>query len=58
VSHTCLKFLYDVLIRRDVDAISESGNLHIVCAELVVSSLLSSVARRAISPNFVITRGV
>jgi hypothetical protein len=49
---------YDVLICRDVDAISESGNLHTVGAELAVSSLLSSVARRAISPNFVITRGV
>lgn len=46
------------LLYRDVDAISESGNLHTVGAELAVSSLLSSMARRAISPNFVITRGM
>jgi hypothetical protein len=42
---------------RDVDTISDTGNLHTVGAELAVSMLLSSIARRNIAPNFVITRG-
>lgn len=42
---------------RDVDTISDTGNLHTVGAELAVSMLLSSITRRNIAPNFVITRG-
>ncbi len=43
---------------RDVDAIDDNGNLNLVGTELAVSVILSSVARRNICPNFVITRGV
>ena len=39
----------------DVDAITDKKT---IAAELVVSAMLSSLARRAICPNFVITRGV
>ena len=49
---------YEAISVMDVDAIEASGNLHCVGAELAVSQLLSSVARRNICPNFVITRGV
>jgi hypothetical protein len=34
------------------------GNLNLVGTELAVSAILSSVARRNICPNFVVTRGV
>lgn len=40
---------------RDIDAIHDKET---VCAELAVSEMLSSLARRAICPNFVITRGM
>ena len=43
---------------RDVDAITKTGYLHTIGAELAVSALLSSIARRNIAPNFVITRGM
>lgn len=43
---------------RDIDEIEETGNLHLVGTELAVSAILSSVARRNICPNFVITHGV
>lgn len=49
---------YEAISVMDVDAIEASGNLNCVGAELAVSQLLSSVARRNICPNFVITRGV
>lgn len=39
----------------DVEAITDKKT---IAAELVVSALLSSIARRGICPNFVITRGV
>ena len=51
---TCLLFP----LLRDVDEIKSSGNLSLVGAELAVSVLLSSLSRRNICPNFVITRGV
>jgi hypothetical protein len=49
---------YEAISVMDVDAIEASGNLNCIGAELAVSQLLSSVARRNICPNFVITRGV
>jgi hypothetical protein len=49
---------YEAISVMDVDAIEASGNLNCVGAELAVSQLLSSVARRNICPNFIITRGV
>jgi len=42
----------------DVDLIEENGNRTVVGTELAVSSLLSSLVRRNICPNFVLTRGV
>ena len=42
----------------DVDAIEDMGNKEIVGAELSVSVLLSSLVRRNVCPNFVVTRGV
>ena len=42
----------------DIDLIESTGNLRIVGAELAVSTLLSSLVRRNICPNFVNTRGV
>jgi len=42
----------------DIDVIESNGELRIVGAELAVSSLLSSLVRRNICPNFVSTRGV
>eukprot|EP00956_Cyclotella_meneghiniana_P003695 scaffold4497_cov64-Cyclotella_meneghiniana.AAC.4 len=50
--------IYEALSVMDVDAITENGYLHTVGAELAVSALLSSIARRNIAPNFVITRGI
>jgi serine/threonine protein kinase len=50
--------VFEAISVMDVDAIEASGNLNCVGAELAVSQLLSSVARRNICPNFVITRGV
>jgi len=49
---------YEAISVMDVDAINDLGNLNLVGTELAVSVLLSSVARRNICPNFVITRGV
>mmetsp|Transcript_8999 Transcript_8999/g.19432 ORF Transcript_8999/g.19432 Transcript_8999/m.19432 type:complete len:124 (-) Transcript_8999:812-1183(-) len=48
---------YEALSVMDVDTIGEKGNLNLVGAELAVSVLLSSLARRNICPNFVITHG-
>jgi len=42
----------------DVTAIEDMGNKEIVGAELSVSVLLSSLVRRNVCPNFVVTRGV
>jgi serine/threonine protein kinase len=42
----------------DVDTIEDMGNKEIVGAELSVSVLLSSLVRRNVCPNFVVTRGV
>jgi serine/threonine protein kinase len=42
----------------DVNVIEDTGNKHIVGAELAVSALLSSLVRRNICPNFVLTRQV
>lgn len=49
---------YEALSVMDVDAIDDMGNLDLVGTELAVSVILSSVARRNICPNFVVTRGV
>jgi len=49
---------YEAISVMDVDAIADLGNLNLVGTELAVSVLLSSVARRNICPNFVVTRGV
>ena len=50
--------MFSLLFRRDVDAIDDLGNLNLVGSELAVSVLLSSLARRNICPNFLVTRGV
>ena len=42
----------------NVNQIEETGNKHIVGAELAVSALLSSLVRRNVCPNFVLTRQV
>jgi len=42
----------------DVTVIEETGNKHVVGAELAVSALLSSLVRRNVCPNFVLTRQV
>jgi len=42
----------------DVDLIESTGNKNVVGAELAVSVMLSSLVRRNICPNFVLTRGV
>jgi len=42
----------------DVELIESMGNKAVIGAELAVSVLLSSLARRNICPNFVITRGI
>ena len=42
----------------DVTTIEDMGNKEIVGAELSVSVLLSSLVRRNVCPNFVVTRGV
>ena len=46
------------LVFRDVDAIDDVGNLNLVGTELAVSVILSSLTKRNICPNFVVTRGV
>ena len=43
---------------RDVSLIESTGNKAVVGTELAVSVMLSSLARRSICPNFVVTRGV
>lgn len=43
---------------RDINLIESTGNKTVVGTELAVSVMLSSLARRGICPNFVITRGV
>lgn len=52
ISLTPFLFHFDY---RDIDAIVDKKT---VAAELAVSVMLSSLARRAICPNFVVTRGV
>mmetsp|Transcript_487 Transcript_487/g.769 ORF Transcript_487/g.769 Transcript_487/m.769 type:complete len:1375 (-) Transcript_487:1532-5656(-) len=42
----------------DVNTIESTGNMNVVGAELAVSVLLSSLVRRGVCPNFVVTRGV
>lgn len=42
----------------DYELIASTGNKAVVGTELAVSAMLSSLARRSICPNFVITRGV
>lgn len=49
---------YEALSVMNVNAISEMGNLNLVGTELAVSTILSSLARRHICPNFVVSRGV
>lgn len=43
---------------RDVEVIESTGNMNVVGAELAVSVLLSSLVRRGVCPNFVVTRGL
>mmetsp|Transcript_25409 Transcript_25409/g.52610 ORF Transcript_25409/g.52610 Transcript_25409/m.52610 type:complete len:1640 (-) Transcript_25409:224-5143(-) len=50
--------VYEAISVMNVNEIIKSGNLNLVGAELAVSVLLSSLSRRNICPNFVITRGV
>jgi serine/threonine protein kinase len=45
-------------LNRDVDEIESTGNMNVVGAELAVSVMLSSLVRRGVCPNFVVTRGV
>lgn len=42
----------------DIDLIESTGNKNVVGAELAVSAMLSSLVRRNICPNFVLTRRV
>lgn len=46
------------LFCRDVNAIKSTGNMNVVGAELAVSVMLSSLVRRGVCPNFVVTRGI
>lgn len=41
----------------DLKEIKSTGNMNVVGAELAVSVLLSSLVRRGVCPNFVVTRG-
>lgn len=41
-----------------MDLIESTGNMNVVGAELAVSVMLSSLVRRGVCPNFVVTRGV
>ena len=43
---------------RDIDIIESTGNKEIVGNELAMSVLLSSLTRRGICPNFVLTRQI
>jgi len=42
----------------DIDEIENTGNVHVVGAELAVSAMLASLVRRNVCPNFVVTRRV
>ncbi|CAJ1903870.1 unnamed protein product [Cylindrotheca closterium] len=42
----------------DVNTIESTGNINVVGAELAVSVLLSSLVRRGVCPNFIVTRGI
>jgi len=42
----------------DIDLIESTGNKNVVGAELAVSAMLSSLVRRNVCPNFVLTRRV
>lgn len=46
------------IFSRDVNVIESTGNMSVVGAELAVSVLLSSLVRRGVCPNFVVTRGL
>ena len=56
--HNSSANMQEALSVMDIDLIESTGNLRIVGAELAVSTLLSSLVRRNICPNFVNTRGV
>jgi serine/threonine protein kinase len=43
---------------RDVEAIASNGNMDVVGTELAVAVMLSSLVRRGVCPNFILTRGV
>ena len=43
---------------RDIEVIESTGNKRVVGAELAVSAMLSSLVRRNVCPNFVVTRRV
>lgn len=57
-SHFNVCFLSLRNFSRDVDKIESTGNKSVVATELAVSVMLSSLSRRGICPNFVVTRGV
>jgi len=42
----------------DIELIESTGNMNVVGAELAVSAMLSSLVRRNVCPNFVLTRRV
>jgi serine/threonine protein kinase len=46
-----------ILNYRDIKMLKDSGEINVVGAELAVSVMLSSLVRRGICPNFVVTRG-
>jgi serine/threonine protein kinase len=43
--------------RRNIDLLKDSGEMNVVGMELAVSVMLSSLVRRGVCPNFVMTRG-
>jgi serine/threonine protein kinase len=46
------------VLNRDIELIESTGNKNVVGAELAVSAMLSSLVRRNVCPNFVLTRRV
>jgi len=68
LSEGAFKRVYKVFNRRcqteeavsimDVKQIHSTGNINVVGAELAVSVMLSSLVRRGICPNFIVTRGM
>ena len=49
---------YEAVSVMDLDLIESTGNKQVVGAELAVSTLLSSLVRRNVCPNFILTRRV